>query len=102
MLVTKLIFQCWSQFGCNDGTCIGFDDRCDEVVDCPDHSDESQCILVHIDDDLYRKEYPPINSNGMTTAVTVDMIVESISSFAELSMTYKARFETTLKWYDSR
>jgi len=51
---------------------------------------------------LYRKEYPPIHANGTTTTITVDMIVESIGSFAELSMTYKARFEIKLKWYDSR
>jgi hypothetical protein len=55
-----------------------------------------------VDDDLYRKEYPPIHANGMTTKVSVDLAVESIGSFAELSMTYKARFEIKLKWYDTR
>lgn len=31
------------QFRCNDGTCIQFQYKCDEVPDCPDHSDEVDC-----------------------------------------------------------
>ncbi|OWR52542.1 pattern recognition serine proteinase precursor, partial [Danaus plexippus plexippus] len=30
-----------NQWQCRDGTCIGFDGKCDGVVDCPDFSDET-------------------------------------------------------------
>jgi hypothetical protein len=34
--------------------------RCDEVTDCEDLSDESDCTMMDFDADQYRHNYPPV------------------------------------------
>ena len=46
--VTMLLLSSCSsaEFTCDDGSCIRIDLRCDLKYDCPDHSDEENCITV--------------------------------------------------------
>ena len=61
MLSLNFTFKCDSkEFGCNNGECFPIAVRCNEKKDCKDDSDESNCTLVKINDDLYHKEYPAI------------------------------------------
>jgi len=35
---------CEDQFRCWDGTCVALSEKCDGVINCPDKSDEIQCV----------------------------------------------------------
>jgi Low-density lipoprotein receptor domain class A len=53
-LIVKLNnFQCnESEFVCDSGACISLENRCDEVEDCEDRSDETHCDIVTIEDQV--------------------------------------------------
>ena len=39
------------EFGCNNGRCIPMEERCNEVSNCDDSSDELDCDMLDFDDD---------------------------------------------------
>ena len=65
-----ILLQCDpdAEFTCDDGTCISIDERCDEISNCLDGSDEDRCEIVIIDGTSYRKQHPPLNVQGNVTA----------------------------------
>ena len=40
-------------FSCDNGLCIPFEKRCNQVVDCRDASDENSCTILDVDDTSY-------------------------------------------------
>ena len=96
-------FQCLSnEFGCSNGLCIPMRNRCDEIENCLDKSDETFCEIFTLDSDRYRNEYPPILTNGSGLPVNIDVTIYSIGSFEEIGMTYRVNFLIKIKWYDER
>ena len=90
------------EFGFNSGLCIPLENRCDEVADCDDKSDETSCALVIVDFKRYRKEYPPIKSLTNRTEVRLAIEILELGQFQELKMTFRAKFNFKLRWFDSR
>ena len=90
------------EFTCDDGACIPIFKRCDEISDCKDSSDENGCKPISVDPDKYRKEKPPIASNGQRTPISGKITIFTLSSFEELQMTFKAHAKIALTWYDNR
>ena len=90
------------EFTCDDGACIPIFKRCDEISDCKDSSDENGCKPISVDPDKYRKEKPPIASNGQRTPISEKITIFTLSSFEELQMTFKAHVKIALTWYDNR
>lgn len=95
-----------NQYTCDDGTCIMMDQRCDGVTDCreDDHggSDEHGCDILTIDEVSYRKADAPISSRGKKVNVTVNLHINKLDDFETIDMTYRIRFEITLRWTDPR
>ena len=55
-----------------------------------------------IEDDLYRKEFPPIETFEKKAPVFLDMDISDLGSFEEISMTFKANVHLHLQWFDKR
>ncbi len=90
------------EFGCSNGECFPLSKRCNEISDCDDDSDETNCNLLDIQDDIYRKEYPSISKNEIITQVFVNISVVNIDKLDETGTTFSVKIQVQLKWYDSR
>ena len=74
------------------------DKRCDGVADCDDKLDERHCEMVIMDEDIYKKEHPPVTKETHQTNITVDVSLFSVDDFNEIEMTYSVKFCVELKW----
>ena len=99
------------EFCCNDGLCIQSEKRCDNAVDCIDHSDEKECPLVRFPDQ-YNIQSPPVQSSIqrfssevmpiVPTVVEAFIDVHDIIDVKEVASEISIQFAITLKWKDSR
>ena len=48
-----------SEFTCDDGKCLEMSQRCNNIEDCDDVSDEKNCRTVYVDPEKYLKSKPP-------------------------------------------
>ena len=96
------LFKCDSKynFTCNDGSCVKMVERCDNVPNCEDMSDEYDCQILMLDTHTYRKQYPPIADMDHHVDVKVGAYIINIGNFDDLAMTYSVKFVLKLKWYD--
>ena len=58
--------------------------------------------MVEIPDDLYRKEYPPIEKDKIVTNVSVNISISNIDKLDEMEMTFSVKIHVALQWRDSR
>ena len=97
-----------SEYTCNDGQCVQMDQRCDQIPNCKDRSDEKGCQLVVLNQG-YNKEVPPFVSFNTTHAgriipVEVNVSIElfDVMSIDEVENTIDFKFEIDLQWFDHR
>ena len=69
------------EFTCSDGQCITMDQRCDQISDCFDESDEKDCKIVSRKEN-YNKKIPPFKKKKKTK-VNVSMVFLSINDIRE-------------------
>ena len=50
------------EFTCDDGPCVKMEERCNQIPDCRDKSDENHCKLIVLENS-YNKDIPPIDRN---------------------------------------
>ena len=100
-----------SEFCCTDGLCIDSEKRCDNSIDCVDHSDEQDCKLVIFPKFKYQDERPPapetiirFPSRNRSHSTKVDISVElfNILDINEVTSEVSMIFSVSLKWRDSR
>ena len=53
------------EFTCNDGQCIRMEERCNQLPNCRDKSDEQECRILLLEDG-FNQRIPPISSENIT------------------------------------
>ena len=62
------------EFTCDDGQCVKMEERCNQIPDCRDESDEKECQLIILKDG-YNKNIPPIARAKDGSAIPADVSI---------------------------
>ena len=89
------------EFTCNDGQCVTMEQRCDQVPDCMDRSDEEQCQLL-VKSKGYNPRIPPFTVRSSDRSIvpfklniSIDLL--KIVDMEETDHKIDFQFEITLK-----
>ena len=75
-------------------------DRCNNVPNCNDGTDEYDCEIMLLDEHVYRKQFAPIADAHGHVDVSVAAMISNIGNFDDLTMSYSVKFVLILKWFD--
>ena len=94
-------------FTCDDGQCIRMEQRCDQLPDCEDKSDERGCKLLLLEEG-YNKGVPPITAESaldrtiVPVAVGISIVLLEVVSIDEVDHSIQLQFEVILSWKENR
>ena len=71
--------------------------RCDGITDCFDDFDELNCTLVIINEQLYRKESPPLEKERVVH-VLANVTILDIGIINEMKQTFAVKFSIAIQW----
>ena len=87
-------------FTCNDGQCVSLDQRCNQLLDCRDKSDEENCNIL-VFEKSYNKNVPPINSSDpVNVIISIDLF--RLVHIDEEDYSIEIQFEIMLIWKEIR
>ena len=93
------------EFTCNDGQCVSMEQRCNQMPNCNDESDEKGCQLLSVKDG-YNKKIPPIVPTGgdefNKTKVGISIRLLKIVGMEEVQHKIELQFEIILEWKENR
>ena len=95
------------EFTCNNGQCVTMEERCDQIPDCRDKSDERECQLL-VTEERYNRKVAPITSLGETdktiepVKVNISISLLKIVGMEEVHHKIDIQFEITLAWKENR
>ena len=81
------------------------EERCDQIIQCKDKSDESSCQLLVFDSSYNNKVAPfTINEDKSVDPVKVNVSTSlmNVLAISEFSHTIDLKLGITLKWYENR
>ena len=94
-------------FTCDDGQCVRMEQRCDQLPNCADESDETGCRLLVLKDS-YNKRVPPISAKSaldftiVPVSVEVSIVLMEVVSIDEVDHSIQLQFEVVLSWRENR
>ena len=97
--------NCLIGFTCNSGECVTMEQRCDQLADCRDKSDEEGCKLLELETSYNRKVPPitPIGGGNFTpTFLNVSIDLMKIVNMEETLDKINIQFQITLEWRENR
>ena len=82
------------------------EERCNQIINCKDKSDEVDCRLIVLEDN-YSKKVPPFNIDEQDQALipaTVEVSTQlmNVLAISEFSHTIDLKLGITLEWYENR
>jgi hypothetical protein len=96
-------------YTCDSGDCIPLTSRCDNIMDCPDQSDEANCRYISFSNSYLRQLIPTVKRTGSENAVTeghqvvyVNATIKTFSSIDTVGLKFTADFYLSLRWFDQR
>ena len=88
------------EFTCNSGQCVTMEQRCNQIANCRDKSDEVDCKLLLLENN-YNKKIPPIVSTGgdefNPTHVAISISLLKIVSLEEVLHKIDFQFQINLE-----
>lgn len=88
-------------FTCNSGNCIQSHLRCNLRYDCRDGSDEVDCWVIEMVDQL-QSELPPTGPGSSSLSVTPSITLTRIANVDDINMAITLEFWLVLTWTDDR
>ena len=93
------------EFTCDDGQCIKMEERCNQVPDCSDKSDENGCQLILLESN-YNRMIPPIARGQDGSAVPVDVSISitlmKVVEIEEVDHSIHLQFQIHMVWIENR
>ena len=95
------------KFTCDNGQCISMKQRCDQIPNCEDGSDEAKCKLI-VFSKGYNRDVPPFtitNYDPVEIApveVNVSIYIFNVTGMDEVENTIALKFQIKLEWFDHR
>ena len=82
------------------------EERCDQIMDCRDESDEDNCKLIEFKDN-YNKKVPPItivkeDHSLIPARIKISTQLMNVLEISEFRHTIELKIGITLKWYENR
>ena len=98
--ILKLSGCNFDEFTCNDGQCVSMEERCNQLTNCRDESDEIDCKLLILKI-TYNKKVPPIIAKGMAkfdpVQVNISINLLKIVSMEEVQHKIDIKFAIVLE-----
>ena len=88
-------------FTCNDGQCVNMEERCNQLPDCRDKSDEENCNILVLEKS-YNQNVPPIISKNEQVSVSISLDILKLVDIKEKDYSIEIQFSITLKWKENR
>ena len=92
-------------------TCMAYEscrmeERCNQIIDCGDESDENNCKLIVFKDN-YKRKVPPFtiskdDQSLIPAEVRVSTQLKNVLAISEFTHTIVLKIGITLKWYENR
>ena len=93
------------EFTCDDGECVKMEEKCDQIADCRDGSDERKCQLIVLKDG-YNMKVPPIGKNKSGTVIRADVSISitlmKVVEIEEVDHSIHLQFQISLSWKENR
>ena len=89
------------QFSCDSGHCVDIQNRCNNIDDCTDKSDESDCGFVYVPSS-YSKIKPPISDTSEILSIDTKVAIINIDKIDTVQMQMGLTIDISMKWFDNR
>ena len=93
------------EFTCDDGQCIKMEERCNQVPDCRDESDERGCKVIILKDG-YNKNIPPIgrakDGRAIPARANISITLMKVVEIEEVDHSIHLQFKINLRWKENR